>query len=581
VTNQTIPGHAPAADREPDAGGVALAKPYPWLKSYPKGVRWDTEFPLRSLPEMFDDAVARHGPLELTNFLGVTLTFAEIGDLANRLAAGLQARGLGRGNRIGLFLPNTPYYVVAYFAILKTGATVVNFNPLYSVEELVDQARDSGISAMVTLDLAVLFDKVAELAAKDLIETVVVCPFADLLPRFKSLLFRLFKRGDIARAGGSAIAGRCVTWGSLIANGGQFEPAVIKPAEDIALLQYTGGTTGVPKGAMLTHANLTINVEQMLSWNSDIRIGAERIIGILPFFHVFAMTAVMNLGLRIGATLILMPRFEISQAIALIRQQRPTILPGVPTLFNALLNHQGVTRDDLSSLRICISGGAALPHEVRRQFEAFTGCRLVEGYGLSETSPVATCNPFDGLEKKNSIGQPLPATLISIRSLEDPHKEVPLGESGEICIKGPQVMPGYWNRPEETTAVFVDGFFRTGDVGYMDEDGFTFIIDRIKDMINASGFKVYPRRIEEAILEHEGVAEVTVIGIPDSYRGEAPKAFVRLKPGSVVTADELLAFLEPHLSKLEMPAAIDFRDELPKTMIGKPSKKELREEAGR
>jgi long-chain acyl-CoA synthetase len=589
VTDETVPeskwsivSNFKRRATEPDtaAGQPGGTEPYPWLKNYPSGVRWDTEFPLRSLPEMFDEAVARHGERECTNFLGATLTYAEIGNVTNRLAAGLQARGIGRGHRVGLFLPNTPYYVAAYFAILKTGATVVNFNPLYSVEELVGQARDSSISAMVTLDLAVLFDKVAELAAEDLVETVVVCPFADLLPRFKGLLFRLFKRGDLARSSGSDIAGRCVTWDGLVDNDGQFEPAAIEPAEDIALLQYTGGTTGVPKGAMLTHANLTTNVEQMLSWNSDIREGEERIIGILPFFHVFAMTAVLNLGLRIGASLILMPRFEIGQAVALIRQHRPTIMPGVPTLFNALLNHSGISRDDLSSLRICISGGAALPHELRRRFEAFTGCRLVEGYGLSETSPVATCNPFGGLVKKNSIGQPLPATIISIRSLEDPAREMPQGERGEICIRGPQVMPGYWNRPEETAEVFVDGFFRTGDVGYIDEDGFVFIVDRIKDMINASGFKVYPRRIEEAILEHEAVAEVTVIGIADDYRGEAPKAFVKLKDGASLTAEDLLGYLDPHLSKIEMPAAIEFRDELPKTMIGKPSKKELREEAG-
>lgn len=557
----------------------AAAEPHPWLKSYPAGIRWNTEFPVLSLPQMFDEAVAAHGDRDLTNFLGATLTYAEVGDQTNRLAAGLQARGIGRGHRVGLFLPNTPYYIAAYFAVLKTGATVVNFNPLYSVEELVEQAQDSSISAMVTLDLAVLFDKVAELAEKGLIETVVVCPFADLLPRFKGLLFRVFKRGDLAHAAGSPVAKRCVTWDDLIDNDKQFEPAVIRPKEDIALLQYTGGTTGVPKGAMLTHANLTTNVDQMLSWNSDIRIGEERVIGILPFFHVFAMTAVMNLGLRIGATLILMPRFEIGQAVALMRQHRPTILPGVPTLFGALINHPGTARDDLSSLKICISGGAALAHELRKDFEAFAGCSLVEGYGLSETSPVATCNPFEGIEKKNSIGQPLPATFISIRSLEDPAREMPQGEPGEICIKGPQVMPGYWNRPEETANVFVDGYFRTGDVGYMDKDGFTFIIDRIKDMINASGFKVYPRRIEEAILEHAAVAEVTVIGIPDDYRGEAPKAFVRLKAGSSLTAEDLLAHLEPRLSKLEMPEAIEFRDELPKTMIGKPSKKELREES--
>ncbi|HUE46058.1 MAG TPA: long-chain fatty acid--CoA ligase [Aestuariivirgaceae bacterium] len=568
---------APAPGLPPD--DEAGAEPYPWLKSYPAGIRWDTEFPVLSLPEMFDEAVAAHGERDLTNFLGATLTYSQVGDQTNRLAAGLQARGIGRGHRVGLFLPNTPYYIAAYFAVLKTGATVVNFNPLYSVEELVEQAQDSSISAMVTLDLAVLFDKVAELAERGMIETVVVCPFADLLPRFKGLLFRVFKRGDIAHAAGSPVAKRCIDWDSLIDNDGQFEPAVINPQEDIALLQYTGGTTGIPKGAMLTHANLTTNVDQMLSWNSDIRIGKERIIGILPFFHVFAMTAVMNLGVRIGATLILMPRFEIGQAVALIRQHRPTILPGVPTLFSALINHSGTSRDDLSSLKICISGGAALAHELRKEFEAFAVCRLVEGYGLSETSPVATCNPFGGIEKKNSIGQPLPATYISIRSLEDPTREMPQGEPGEICIKGPQVMPGYWNRPEETANAFVDGHFRTGDVGYMDEDGFTFIIDRIKDMINASGFKVYPRRIEEAILEHAAVAEVTVIGIPDDYRGEAPKAFIRLKAGSSLTAEDLLAHLEPRLSKLEMPAGIEFRDELPKTMIGKPSKKELREES--
>jgi long-chain acyl-CoA synthetase len=560
-------------------GKAAGTEPYPWLKSYPSAVRWDTEFPVRSLPDMFDAAIAAHGPRQLTNFLGATLTYAEMGQLTSRLAAGLQARGIGRGHRVGLFLPNTPYYIAAYFAVLKTGAAVVNFNPLYSVEELMGQAKDSSISAMVTLDLAVLFDKVAEVAAKGLIETVVVCPFADLLPRFKGWLFKVLKRGELSHAGASSIAERCVTWDSLIDNDGRFEPAVIKPQEDIALLQYTGGTTGVPKGAMLTHANLTINVEQMLAWNSDIELGAERIMAILPFFHVFAMTAVMNLGLRIGASLILMPRFEIGQAVALIRRQRPTIMPGVPTLFNALLNYPGIRREDLSSLRICISGGAALPHQVRQRFEAFTGCRLVEGYGLSETSPVATCNPFGGLEKQNSIGQPLPATIVHVRSLDDPTREVAQGESGEICIKGPQVMPGYWNRPEETAEVFVDGFFRTGDVGYIDEDGFVFIVDRIKDMINASGFKIYPRRIEEAILDHDAVAEVTVIGVADDYRGEAPKAFVRLKPGAQAIAEDILAHLEPRLSKIEMPVAVEFRDELPKTMIGKPSKKELREEA--
>lgn len=553
----------------------------PWLNCYPKGVHWDQTFAAASLPEMFDAAVAAHGPRPLTHFLGATLTYAEIGKLTNRLAAGLQALGIGPGKRVGILLPNTPCYVAAYFAILKTGATVVNFNPLYSVEELSGQAKDCGIFAMVTLDLALLFDKVAAVAAEGLIEKVIVCPFADMLPLPKKLLFRLVKRRECADTAASGIAGKCISWASLIENDGVFTPTVINPDEDTALLQYTGGTTGTAKGAMLTHANLTTNVEQMLAWCPILETGAERIMGILPFFHVFAMTGVLNVGLRIGASLILMPRFEIAEAVKLIRKHQPTIMPGVPTLYNALLHFPGIRREDFACLKICISGGAPLPVEIRRRFQEFAGCKLVEGYGLSETSPVATCNPLDGPEKAGSIGQPLPGTIVSIRSLEEPRREMPLGQAGEICIKGPQVMKGYWNRPDDNATCFVQGFFRTGDVGYMDEDGFIFIIDRIKDMINCSGFKVYPRRIEEAMHTHPAVAEVTVIGIPDDYRGEAPKAFVRLKADAKATAEELLEHLGSRLSKIEMPGEIELRDELPKTMVGKLSKKELRQEEKR
>jgi long-chain acyl-CoA synthetase len=273
-----------------------------------------------------------------------------------------------------------------------------------------------------------------------------------------------------------------------------------------------------------------------------------------------------------------LPRFDLIETLKLIGKLRPTMMPGVPTLFNAMLRHPRIKRFDLSSLDFCISGGAALPIEVKRGFEALSGCTLVEGYGLSETSPVATCNPLDA-PKEGSIGLPLPATEITIRSLDDPAKEMPLGEPGEICIAGPQVMTGYWKKPAETESAFVGRFFRTGDVGYMDDGGYIFIVDRIKDMINAAGFKVYPRRIEDALYEHSAVAEVCVVGIPDDYRGEAPKAFVRVKEGRDVTALELIAFLRPKLSKPELPAAIEFRDELPKTMIGKLSKKALRETA--
>jgi long-chain acyl-CoA synthetase len=477
--------------------------------------------------------------------------------------------------RVGLFLPNSPTYIVAYFALLKTGATVVNFNPLYTEEEIAHQAADAGVSAMVTLDLKVLCDKVAAVARRGVFQTLIVCPFGRLLPPLKRLLFTLFKRAD--RADLSGYGGEILRWNDLLAAGPAPSPVAIDPERDVALLQYTGGTTGTPKGAMLTHTNLTVNVKQVAAWNIESVRGGETMIGILPFFHVFAMT-LMNYGLSIGATLVLMPRLDLAAAVAAIRDEKVTILPGVPTLYTALLNFPGIRKSDLGSIRFSVSGGASLPLEVRRRFETFTGGRLVEGYGLSETSPVATCNPVDGAMREGSIGLPLPGTIVSVRSLEDPSQELPIGENGEICIAGPQVMPGYWNKLEETSASFTGAFFRTGDIGHMAPDGYTYIVDRLKDMINASGFKVYPRRIEEAIYAHPAVAEVTVVGIPDAYRGEAPKAFIRLREGASATAGEILEFLKPKLSKIEMPSEIEFRAELPKTMIGKLSKKELRAE---
>ncbi|MDH3740343.1 MAG: long-chain fatty acid--CoA ligase [Hyphomicrobiales bacterium] len=549
----------------------------PWLDHYPEQVIWNDKLDPQSLPDMFDEAVKAHGDRKCTNFLGAELTYREIAGQVDRLAAGLQARGLGRGHRIGLFLPNAPYYVVAYYAILKIGAVVVNFNPLYTIEELDIQARDAGVVAMITLDLKLLFDKIAALMDTGVLETAVVCPFTDILPPFTRVLFKLFKGKDIADTHAPRSHGEIIHWADITNNDGKYEPAIIKAAEDTALLQYTGGTTGIPKGAMLSHANLTINVQQIIAWSSSLGLARERVMGILPFFHVFAMTTVLNFGVKTGSTMILMPKFELDQAIKLIRKHKPTILPGVPTLYNALLNHQGIKQEDLSSLKLCISGGAPLPHEIRTRFEAFSGCKVVEGYGLSETSPVATVNPIVGLEKDSSIGQPVPQTHISIRSLEDPKKQMPQGETGEICIKGPQVMQGYWNNSDATDAVMIGEYFRTGDVGYMDEFGFTYIIDRIKDMINCSGYKVYPRRIEDAIYQLDAIEEVTVIGIPDEYRGEAPKAFIKLKQGRDATADEILTHLTSKISKIEMPEEIEFRDELPKTMVGKLSKKELRE----
>jgi long-chain acyl-CoA synthetase len=329
---------------------------------------------------------------------------------------------------------------------------------------------------------------------------------------------------------------------------------------------------------MLTHANVHINTQQVAAWAPELAVGQERILSILPFFHVFAMTGVMNLGIARAAELVIMPRFSLEEALKIIDKTRPTIMPGVPTLFNAIMNHSRLKNYDFSSLKFCLSGGAPLPLEVKAQFETLTNCKLVEGYGLSEASPVVTCNPLVGPVKPGSIGLPLPATVVSLRDLADPEREVPLGEKGEICVRGPQVMKGYWNKPAETADAFVGEFLRTGDVARMDEDGYLYIEDRIKDLIICSGYNVYPRRIEEAIYEHPAVEEVTVIGIRDRYRGEAPKAFVKLKPGAEATAAELMKHLERKLSRIELPAEIEFRSSLPKTIIGKLSKKELKAE---
>ena len=552
----------------------------PWLKSYPEGVNWKTSLSGESLAALFDRSVASFGENECIHFLGKTTSYKELSHLVNKAACGLQSLGITKGTKVGLLLPNCPAFAVYYFAILKVGATVVNCNPLYTVEELEFQIRDSETEMLVTLDLAALFEKADALLGKKAIKKAVVCPFTQMLPTMKSILFRLLKSKEMANISNTANSARIVREEQLLDNDGAYEQVAINPSKDIAVLQYTGGTTGTPKGAMLSHANLSINIQQIQMWTNSLLGPDESILGVLPMFHIFAMSTVLNFGISCGYRLILLPRFDLDQALKVIVKEKPTIFPGVPTIYNAILNHKKTRTLDMSSLKFCISGGAALPAEVKKEFEQMTGCSLVEGYGLSETSPVATCNRADGSNPPGSIGLPYPETLISIRSIEDPKKEMPLGENGEICISGPQVMSGYWKKPKETKDTFTGKFFRTGDVGYMDENGYIFIVDRMKDMINASGFKIYPRRIEEAIYELEAVEEVTVIGVPDEYRGEAPAAYIKLRKGQSLTKDDVLTFLEPKISKIEMPRDIEFRDELPKTMIGKLSKKELREERG-
>ncbi len=550
---------------------------YPWLSAYPEGIDWFQEFEGTPVHELLEKTARDYPGHTCAHFLGKSLSYGEIAGLVDRAAAGLQKAGVGVGTKVGLFVPNSPTAIIYYYAILKIGATVVNYNPLYTVEELTFQVKDSETEMMVTLDLKLLFDKVAALIENGALKRAVICSFTGLLPGLKSMAFRLLKGKELAKPRQSTIADKLIFEDALLANDGRPEVPEID-VEQIAVLQYTGGTTGTPKGAMLTHANLTINVQQVLAWAPDLRIGGEKLVGVLPFFHVFAMTGVMNFGIALASEIVIMPRFELNQLLKILDRQKPTIMAGVPTIFNAIMNHPKIKSYDLSSLRLCLSGGAPLPLEVKRGFEAITGCSLVEAYGLSETAPAATINPLNGPVKEGSIGQPLPRTILSLRDLDNPDQEVPLGEKGEICIAGPQVMKGYWNRPEETAKTFIGEFLRTGDVGIMDDEGFTFIVDRVKDLIICSGYNVYPRRIEEAIYEYDAVEEVTVIGIPDDYRGEAPKAFIKLKAGRTASAEDILKHLEPKLSKIEMPAEIEFRDELPKTMIGKLSKKELKEE---
>jgi long-chain acyl-CoA synthetase len=472
-------------------------------------------------------------------------------------------------------LPNTPYYVIAYFAVLRAGGTVVNINPLYVEREIQQLIADAGCGIVVTLDLKLTYDVLERLRDGKPLKSLVVCPMADILPFPKDMLYRALRRRDQAEA---PVDEAHVAFSALVDNDGLLDPPPIDPIRDVAVLQYTGGTTGTPKGAMLSHANLVANVRQCTAWFPEFRPGEERTLAVLPFFHVFAMTVVMNLSLASGAEIVLMPRFDLKELLKTIHHKRPTSFPGVPTLFTAINNAKHLDRYDLTSIRSCISGGAPLPVEVKTQFEALTGCTLVEGYGLSETAPVVACNPLKGVNKPGSVGPPMPGTVIDIVSTDEPMRVLGIGERGEVRVRGPQVMLGYWAQPEATSDVLRGGALRTGDIGYLDEDGYLFLVDRIKDVVIAGGYKIYPRLVEEAIFQHPQVRECIVIGVPDRYRGQTVKAFVVLREGEHLKAEELTEFLEERLSPIEMPKLIEFRESLPRTLIGKPSKRALEQE---
>ena len=549
-----------------------------WRSAYRHPGPWDQHLPPLSMAAAFDDSARRMGNAPLLDFMGRHYSYAETLDGANRVACGLKALGYGPGDRIGLFLPNVPHYVAAYYGILKLGATVVNFSPLYSVEELRAQVEDSGTRLLFTLSATALLPTALKVLEASSLERLVVGSVAGALPPAKSLLYRWFKSREVAEKPDDP---RILAFSQLIANDGACETPAIDPDTHLALIQYTGGTTGVPKGAMLTHQNLTANARQVAKLDPELGTTKDKVLGVLPFFHVFANTCVLNRTVITGGEIVMLPRFDAAQALAAITRTRPLALPGVPTMFQALLDHPKAASTDWSSLKYCISGGAPLPAELKTRFEAATGAKLIEGYGLSESSGVVSANPYKAEGKPGTIGQPIIATHVRLVDKEDPSKPAPEGEPGEIVLAGPQMMQGYWDRPETDDSTFCTDaagqkWLRTGDVGQIDEDGFIRIVDRLKDMIAVGGFKVFPKHIEEVLYRHPAVKEALVVGMPDAYRGETPRAYVALNDDAEpVTGEALRDWLNPQVGKHERVDAVVIRNKLPKTMIGKLSRKDL------
>ncbi|MGB0720071.1 MAG: long-chain-fatty-acid--CoA ligase [Bdellovibrionales bacterium] len=561
---------------------------YPWLKTYPPRPDWHMQITPQNMADVLQQTVAQKPDAPAFDFMGGgrIWTWQQIGALVDQFAKGLQQNGIGKGNKIGLFLPNCPYFLIAYYAVLKIGATVVNYNPLYATGELQHQIEDSETDILITTDLAMLYDKAHKMLQQTRIKKLIICPFARALPFPKNLLFPIFKASEKASV---TFDHRILSYADIINNDGVCAPVQIDLHNDIAVLQYTGGTTGVPKGAMLTHANIHANAVQSYANFPDpdpaVNGGHEKMLAVLPFFHVFAMTVCMNMAVLAGMEIVTIPRFDLKDALRILHKQRPDYMPAVPAIFSAINNHPKLAEFDLSSLKFCISGGAPLPVEVKGKFEEKTGCTVVEGYGLTEASPVASVNPPFGENVAGSIGLPFPQTVIEIIDREDKVTPMPLGARGELCIRGPQVMKGYYKNEEATAAVLRSmpdappGFDRrlyTGDVAVMDERGYVFIVDRIKDLIITNGYNVYPRNVEAAIYKHPNVAECIVAGLPDAQRGEIVKAWIFLKPQRALTAEDLKSFLSDKLSKMEMPRRIEFRaDPLPKTLIGKLSRKDI------
>jgi long-chain acyl-CoA synthetase len=552
---------------------TAPTQDYFWLAHYPATISWQAELKARPLYSLLEEGAERFGTLPAIDFMNRRWSYATLWQKVRSLAAGFQARGIGKGVQVGLFMPNCPQFVISYYAVLLAGGTVVNFNPLLSPREIAHQVEDSQIRFMVTLSLRKLVDMVEPCLGTGKLEALIISGLEEALPFPKNWLFPWVKRKEIARI---AWGGRYIRWKELFVNPLLLKVPATVPERDVAVLQYTGGTTGTPKGVMLTHANLYLNAVQSGLWFDGLQEGREVILGVLPLFHVFSMTVVMNLSLHKGACMLLHPRVDIPALLRDIEAKKISLIPAVPTLYAAMANHKEVGKYNLSSVQRCISGGAPLPLEVKKRFEEVTGCVMIEGYGLTESSPVVAANPLFGRQKEGTIGLPFPQTVLEIVSMEDGETLLPPGEVGELCIRGPQVMAGYWNRPEETAKVLKNGRLHTGDIAMMDEEGYFRIVDRLKDMVIMGGYNVYPRQVEDALYTHPAVKEAAVIGVEHPTRGQQVKAVVALKEGQQVSSAELRAYLRDYVSGYAVPAVVEFVEALPKTPIGKIDKKQLR-----
>ncbi|PHA00758.1 long-chain fatty acid--CoA ligase [Bacillus pseudomycoides] len=547
----------------------------PWLKSYPKEIPHTISYDMQPLHVYLQQAASQYPDKKAIHFLGKDITFTELDHKVRQFANYLRKLGIEKGDRVAIMLPNCPQGVIGYYGTLLAGGIVVQTNPLYTERELEYQLHDSGAKVILCLDL--VFPKVINVQSSTNIEHVIVTRIADFLPFPKNLLYPFVQKKQANLVVNVRESENIHVWKSIERAGDEVVDVPCNPEEDVALLQYTGGTTGFPKGVMLTHKNLVSNTVMGMYWLYNCRKGEEVILGILPFFHVYGMTAVMNLSIMQAYKMVLIPKFDIKMVLEAIKKHRVTLFPGAPTMYIALLNYPELHKYDISSISACISGSAPLPVEVQEQFESVTGGKLVEGYGLTESSPVTHGNFLWARRVSGSIGVPWPDTDACIISLET-GEALPVGEVGEIIVKGPQVMKGYWNKPEETAAVLQDGWLHTGDVGCMDENGFFYVKDRKKDMIVASGFNVYPREVEEVLYEHEKVQEVVVLGVPDPYRGETVKAFVVIKDGAICSEEELNEFARKYLAAYKVPKVYEFRKELPKTTVGKILRRVLVEE---